>query len=350
MRRRLAGGMLLLALFLAACGARTSASVSTGGGFTSQELRAAAAYSTAHRGDALIVWQDGHILLEDYENGYSASDAHMLYSGTKSFWGPLVAAAVDDGLLTWDEPVANTITEWRADPRKARITIRQLISLTSGIDAGQVGSPPAYTRAIAAPALHDPGTTFQYGPNPYQVLGALLQRKLASRHQTVYSYLQSRILAPIGVHVASWTMQPNGDLNMPQGAVLTAQDWLTYGIFLLGAGRWQGKQIVSQTQFDQCLHGTDANPGYGETFWLNSPVSTALTGQGADDDNPFIRNAQIQGDQMAIAFQAPRDLFMAAGAFDQRLYIVPSRHLIIVRFGRASLSWKDYQLLDTLFA
>src|SRR5207249_4935391 len=74
---------------------------------------------------------------------------HRLASGTKSFSGAMLAAAVEDGLLKLDEKVADTITEWKNDQRKSQITIRHLLSLTSGIFGGSTREfSPSYARAV----------------------------------------------------------------------------------------------------------------------------------------------------------------------------------------------------------
>ena len=80
--------------------------------------RLAAAYSAASRGVSMLVMVDGRVVFQDYPNGGSPGAAHELASGTKSFWGVAAAAAAADGILSLDEPVAKTLTEWRADPRR----------------------------------------------------------------------------------------------------------------------------------------------------------------------------------------------------------------------------------------
>ncbi len=108
----------------------------------------AAEYSREFRGLSVLIMKGDKVVFEEYQNGHSADKPWMLASGTKSFSGVMLAAAIEDGLVTsFDEKVSDTITEWKSDPRKARITIRQLLSLTSGIDAGQIGRVPTYTEA-----------------------------------------------------------------------------------------------------------------------------------------------------------------------------------------------------------
>ena len=105
-----------------------------------QRYKLAADYSKEHRGLSVLVMKGDKIVFEDYENGQSADTPLMLASGTKSFSGAMLAAAIEDKLIKdFDEKVSDTITEWKSDPQKSKVTIRQLLSLTSGIDAGQIG-------------------------------------------------------------------------------------------------------------------------------------------------------------------------------------------------------------------
>lgn len=149
--------------------------------FNSASLRSAASYLKDLNGHAMLVYHRDQLVFEEYYNGWSADQPHRLASGTKSFSGAMVAAAVEDGLLTLDENVVNTISEWKDDPRKSQVTIRHLLSLTSGIVPGSTREPsPSYARSVAiAGAKFWPGQRFQYGPIPYQIFGELMRRKLA---------------------------------------------------------------------------------------------------------------------------------------------------------------------------
>src|ERR1700745_357415 len=94
-----------------------------------------AKYSESKRGVSMLVMQNGRTIFEHYANGGSASGRWPIFSGTKSFWGVAALAAVHDGLFRLDDVVSDTITEWKNDPRKSRITIRQLLSQTDGIES-----------------------------------------------------------------------------------------------------------------------------------------------------------------------------------------------------------------------
>jgi CubicO group peptidase (beta-lactamase class C family) len=279
-------------------------------------FKPAADYLSTCNGHALLVYRDGQLVFEDYLNGHRRDDPHRLASGTKSFVGVLAAMAVEDGLLKLDEKVANTLTEWQGDDRKKQITIRQLLTLTSGIAGGEIGDVPSYKDAVRlAEAKFPPGEKFQYGPVPFQCFGELLRRKLEPSKERVESYLQRRLLDPIGLKPSFWRKDAHGNPNLPSGAHLTAREWAKFGLFVLNKGAWEGKQLVSEKLLAECFQGTKAHPTYGLTFWLN-----------ASDERP-------------------RDLVMAAGAGKQKLYIVPSQKLLIVQFAEAPRRFQERELM-----
>ena len=200
-----------------------------------ERYRLAADYSKQFRGLSVLIMKGSKIVYEEYQNGFQADDAHQLASGTKSFSGVIALMAVEDKLLKLDEKASDTITEWKTDKQKSQITIRQLLSLTSGIDAGEVGAPPTYSDAVKSPAKFDAGTTFEYGPAPFQVFGEVLRRKLLPKKEGVMDYMKRKLLDPIGLKVSSWTMQ-NGQPNIPSGAFLTAREWAKFGQLLKKGG------------------------------------------------------------------------------------------------------------------
>ena len=328
---------LLLLILVCFCGCATA---QTKTNLTEKErFELAADYSRQARGVSVLVMKGDKIVFEDYQNGHTADEPSPLFSGTKSFSGVMLAAAIEDKLIKdFDEKVSDTITEWKSDDRKSKITIRQLLSLTSGIDAGQIGVVPAYSEAILKPASHDPGTFFQYGPVPYQIFGELMTRKLKPKNETVMGYLKRRILDPIGLNVPYWRME-NGQPLLPQGASLTAREWVKFGLFLKSGGKWNGKQIVKKDLLNELIIGSKANPAYGVTFWLNNkgqgPAGRATIGGNSDGIG---RNGIAEG---------VSDLFMAAGALNQRLYVIRSLDLVVVRQGQMA-KYDDAEFLKRL--
>ena len=165
------------------------------------DFRSAAAYSAERRGVSLLVMRRGEVIFEDYPNEGAPASAWELASGTKSFTGIMGAAAIQDGLISsWDERAADTLTEWRGDER-SRITIRHILSLTSGISGGPIARPPTYADAIAQRPEAAPGARFAYGPTPFQIFGEIMRRKTDG---DPLNYLTRRILAPLNI---AWLLQ-----------------------------------------------------------------------------------------------------------------------------------------------
>ena len=267
----------------------------------------------------LIVRRNGRTVFERYAEGWDAEKPHALYSGTKSFWGVAAVAAHEDGLLELDEPVARTIASWNGDAWKARVTLRQLLQLTSGIGFGGLGaSVPPYEKALAVELKNEPGSVFTYGGIPLQVFGAVLARKLEKRRQTPHAYLRERILDPLGLRIGSWRKLKDGSEPLPTGAFVAASEWLKYGALLADGGTSRNAPLVPQSALQACFEGSAVNPRYGLTFWLSPPG-------------------------------APEDLFYASGAAGQALYVVPSLDLVVVKFANAA-SYKHEAFLKRLFA
>jgi CubicO group peptidase (beta-lactamase class C family) len=233
---------------------------------TQADIERAMAYSEAHAGRAVLVMKDGIVIAERYANGWSAERPHPLASGTKSFAGVTAAAAVTDGLVTLDELVCDTITEWKTDPRASRITVRELLNLTSGLQpnsdllgrqgygikdlggandlAGRLRGGASerapedwYDAVVKVPVTAQPGRTFRYGPTHFYAWGEFLTRKLEASdrpERDYWSYMQARVLAPAGLTFPKerFALDQKGQPNLPGGAHLTAREWAEWGEFV----------------------------------------------------------------------------------------------------------------------
>ncbi len=112
-------------------------------------FKAGAEFSRASRGVALLVLRKGEIIFEDDAPIWIADKLHLLAEGMTGFAAALAVCAAQAGLLDLDEKVSATITEWQDDPLKAAITIRQLLSLSTGIAGGDTRrQPPSFKESI----------------------------------------------------------------------------------------------------------------------------------------------------------------------------------------------------------
>jgi CubicO group peptidase (beta-lactamase class C family) len=298
-------------------GASALALVPAAGRAQSRDYAAAAAWSAERRGVSFLVMQGGRVLFEDYPRS-SAGATHELASGTKSFSGVLAAAMVQDGLLSLDEACADTLTEWRDEPVRRGATIRTLLSLSSGVGGGTIGRPATYAASVAQPFAGAPGV-FRYGPGPFQVFGEIVRRKLAAagRSDDVLAFMDERLLRPAGVTHGPWRRQA-GQPNMPSGAQFNAHNWARFGAFVQGGCLVNGRAAVDPAALADCFRPSPANPGYGLTWWLLRPGLVP----------PGPRSGI---DASAATLAGLPTVSMAAGAGNQRLYLIPDRDMVVVR-------------------
>lgn len=298
----------------------------------------AAAYSQARAGLALLVVKDGAVVCERYAPGWGASRAIELQSITKSLTALLAAAAVQDGFLHLDERASNTLAEWRDDPVKDTILVRQLLDLSNGLTVNfGAGVVPTYAQAVAAPMRSLPGADFEYGAGPFQVFGALVSRALflGGQDPSPVAYLQRRVLDPLGVRPQSWTRLSDRMPTLSSGAHMTARDVAVIGEFVRAGGVWRGRQLIDRATLELALTRSATNRNYGLAWWT---IGTGGLGRGA---------ALPPG---ALAPRAPSDWVMAAGAGKQRLLVSREAGLTVVRLAprEGARGWSDRAFLSAL--
>lgn len=321
---------------------------------TTQEttrFNSAASYSEAHDGEAVMVVRDGQIVFQRYANRFSRGSTHVLASGTKSFSCALMLAAEQDGLLTRTQRVADRLTEWRSDANKSRITVRDLLSLQSGLSTNpdynpaQVSNLDTYTLALNDPANYAPGQAFIYDPLAFQAFALMFER--ASNNTDPVNYLQDKVFEPIGLTGDTWQRDAQNHPQMAGGATMSAEAWARYGLLMLQNGTWGSSRVLPAAGVRDCL--TYENPaylGYGITWWLNRPVGNTY-----DSSVDQIPSDGIAGSSGQIAPRAPADVVMAAGVGHQRLYLLPTQRLVVVRFAPLDTAldeWSDDEFLGRL--
>ena len=318
--------------------------------FAGLNLAAAARYSANRDGAALVVLRHGKLLYQSGQNGRELLQARHLFSGTKSFSCALAVVLQSDGTLDLDQPAAQVLTQWQADPRKSRITPRQLLNFTSGLAENQADLTrdgllqrpkvqDKYALAVALPAIHEPGRHYTYGSQHLMAFGAWVFAKTA---RDPLELLQERVFGPIGMKIAGWHRDGAGHAALPYGAWTTALEWAKFGELVRQQGQWLGKQVLDAAMLDGCLQGSDVMPLYGHSWWLNRTLSKELT------DSAELPPRVVAAKGPAFGALAPADLVIAAGYDDQRLYISRSLGLVVVRFGAGSLRWSDAEFWAAL--
>ena len=329
-RRRLEFGALLLLSLARSASAITSLDPAA--------VSAAAEYSARHRGVSFLAIQDGRTLVEQ-----NAKTPHKIYSGTKAFWDLTALAAAEDGLLNLDERVAETITSWRNDPRKAQMTIRQLLDFDSGLEPQfflhETQSGDRDAAAMRARAVAEPGRAFIYGPAALQVFHQVLKEKLRGDSPT--HYLERRVLHRLGLGSQRYLADRAGNPLLASGWIMTAKQWAKLGQLVLA----NGAPVISRNSLEQCWRGTTANRAFSLGWWNNR---AAPNGREFDFEQMLIPKWQNQDwHDACLCRDAPDDLVACIGSEGQRLYVIPSLQLIVVRQANGG-SFSDAHFLRLL--
>lgn len=286
---------------------------------------------------AFLVVRNDRVILEWYAPDHSATARHYTASMAKAIVGGVsIAVALTDRRLTLDDPVSKYVPQWKQDPRKSRITIRQLGSHTSGLEDAEADDlphdkltgwkgdfwkrlePPRDPFTIArdtVPVLSEPGETFQYSnPGIAMLTYALTAALRGSPARDVRTLLRDRVMRPIGVSDEEWTIGYGATYTVDGlplvaawgGGNYTARAVARLGRLMLRQGDWDGTAILSRDAVRQIT--TDAGtPGHGAIGWWSN----------AEGKYPRL----------------PRDAFWGSGAGHQVVLVIPSLNLIAVRNG-----------------
>jgi CubicO group peptidase (beta-lactamase class C family) len=301
-------------------------------------LRRAADYSAAREGFTFLVMEQGKIVFEDYRNGASAKTPCDIFSGTKGFWVLATLVAAKEGLLSLDEPASRTLVEWRSEPHRAKITIRQLLNCTSGLEPNsrlqRHNVPDVNAAAMITQVVAPAGQAFTYGPSHYQVLCEILRRKLAPFHTTPFEYLQAKILDPLGLPAFDHYEDPAGNPLFATSFSVTARQWAKVGQLILLRGRFGIRQVVESDLLAQCFRGSRACSAFGLGFWNNREAKSGAAREIDIEDALEPNWARENWAHVCMCKDAPADLVVSLGSGYQRLYVIPSLDLVIVRQGR----------------
>jgi CubicO group peptidase (beta-lactamase class C family) len=305
---------------------------------TNRPFAAAVRMSAERGGVSLIIARHGIILAEAYQ-GAPPDQRWPIGTGTRMFAGLLAATLAEHRLLTLDEPVALTLGDWGAHPVKSTISIRSLLSGASGIAFGR-GDTRDLATALALEPHEASGVRFFNDEAPYLLIEEIARRKLLGEGGDGDSalYLTSHVLAGIGCVPIGWTRNPSGAARFDDGVSVSARAWAAAGELIRREGVWRAQQLADDQTIREAMRGSFAEPRAGFGLWI------AGDGRARDD-------LGVDTDLWRSRSPAPQDLAMAAGEGGQRLYIVPSLGLIIVRQSRSPReAWSDAQFLSQVWA
>jgi len=201
--------------------------------------------------DSIVIVRHGVLVYEHYFDyldpvTFDAAHKHVSNSMTKSVVSLLVGIAMDRGLMKdLDAPIFSYFPEY-ADlrtPEKDRITLRNLLTMSSGLHQSMMRNDhDPYRHVLELALVSDPGTSFEYNNWGTELIGAILQ-KVSGKPVDIFA--QENIFAPLGINDIDWDGRlGNGVPMSSSGLRLSPRDWAKIGQLVLNRGMWQGKQIV----------------------------------------------------------------------------------------------------------
>jgi CubicO group peptidase (beta-lactamase class C family) len=322
-------------------------------GIDAGRLQAALEYAVARGSQSVRVYRHGCLV------GTGSNDPLVEWvplpgwSMTKGVVSMLVGRAVHLGALDVDDPIGAHLPV--ADPRKAAITVRQLLTQTSGLrlawasDLNEAATTDSAAALLNRPFEAVPGTTFQYAQTTVTLLVAVVE---AAVGEDLQSFAQRELFGPIGIAPAEWSWERDG-AGRTQGFAflsMTPTAFGRLGRLLLQDGVWSGRRLLPSDYIAQARTGTDANPCYG-FLWRNN------SGIGCPNTGPLL-GLETTANWMPTV---PADAYGLSGMFDQLVLVIPSLDAVVVRMGlppdmlgdpwgdvageRPSMTWRFFRTL-----
>lgn len=290
----------------------------------------------------IIVIQDGQVIAERYNDGVTSQTRHVSWSVAKSLTTTLVGRAVQTGLIaSIDDPMPGAFSD--GDPR-AKISWRHWMQLLDGLDYRELDTdgmqnndavqmlygPGRHDQIAYArdnfPALHSPGTQWNYSTATFHLVARALQSLLPGTcinasddpklcradPEVMANWVRTVLFEPLGMD-AIVEFDAAGSMLGGSSAYMSVRDYARFGLLILRDGVWEGKRLLPEGWVDlnRTNPGTPGSNVYGMGFWPSVELS----------DNPDSLH------------KPPFDAFHAGGREGQIVWIVPSRNIVIVRVG-----------------
>lgn len=266
---------------------------------------------------SFIILVNGRIVMENYFNGHTATSPWYWASAGKTLTSTMTGIAQQEGLLNINDKVSDYIgTAWTNETlaQQNLITCKNLLSMTSGID-DYVGG--VYSDDVTPASLNykaDAGTRWAYS-NVYVKMQDVIAQ---ASGQSWVNYFNTKLRDKLGMS-GSWIPSGNNAVYWS-----TTRSMARFGLMALNKGKWDITQVVNETYFNQATTTSqNINLSYGYLWWLNGKVSYHLPQS----------QLEING---SIIPTAPNDMFMALGKNDQKIYVIPSRKMVVIRMGDAA--------------
>ncbi|WP_461640145.1 serine hydrolase [Labilibaculum euxinus] len=288
---------------------------------------------------AFIVLRNDTVIFEDYFNGFNKDSIFTSFSVAKSFVSTLVGLAISDGYIKNEE---DRITKYlpelmKKDTLFSRITIKDLLSMSSGLAYSHDGFPSDDEFTYVAPdlrkstldhvrILEQPGTHWLYNNYNPLLLGMILERTTG---KPVAKYAEEKLWKNMGGSNTSWSLDEHGFEKMESGINCHAYDYARFGLLLLNKGKYKGIQVIPESWVQKATQPQEKPKGYYDYLLENNTYYNYLWW------GKFREGQENAND------------FFCMGNKGEYVYICPQKKLIIIRLGfeygftPGSMSWPD---------
>ncbi len=239
---------------------------------------------------SVLLVQHGKIVIEEYFNAYSGNKQHDLRSVTKSIRSILLGIAIDKGFIdNVDDPISkylkNPIPTKNIDKRKDKITIRHLLTMSTGLDCNDWDKKSAgqedkvykkkdwlqYT--LNLPMVNEPGVVSNYCSMGVVLIAEIIHQ---ASGMSIDKFAKHYLFNTLGITNVGWGHTSNKEIiSSGKRLYMTSRDMAKIGQLILNKGKWSEKQVVSEKWIEESTSPKTKITGidYGYLWW-NIPFKT----------------------------------------------------------------------------
>lgn len=286
-------------------------------GWNETELASLYSYLEQKGTKAFIILKNGKIVAEKYFGSFTVDSNWYWASAGKTMTAFLTGIAQQEGLLNINNKTSQYLgVGWTSAPpaKENLITVRHQLTMTTGLDDGVPQS--GCTQPACLQYKADAGARWAYHNGPYTLMEKVVE---AASGKTYNQYFQQKVRNRIGMN-GVWVK-----IDWDNVLWSTPRSMARFGLLLLNKGKWDTTTILSDSSYltAQVNTSQSLNPSYGYLTWLNGKSNYMLPALQVNFNGSLIPNA-------------PADMFAALGKNDQKIYVVPSQNIVVIRMGESA--------------
>jgi len=283
----------------------------------------------------VAVVYDNELIAENYLDGYDPWTKFHGWSMTKTVTGAMTGALVMEGKMNVEAPAH--IPEWAGDHRR-EITVENILHMSSGLEWLEnyftisdatvmlMQSDDMFSSVASCELAHEPGTYWNYSSGDANLLSGLIRRAIGD-DDAYHAFAYDRIFHRIGMLNTVVEADASGLFVASSYSYGSTRDWARFGLLFLNHGIFEGDTVLNPEWVDYMSTAAPASGGtYGATVWLKEP----------DVENALL--------------DVPDDVFFADGFLGQRIYVIPSKKLVVVRMGYSLSNFSMNDFLRDIMA